>query len=411
MVAIHLHNCFQHWVIPLLLTLHGVGQITAVVGVAVFCDVTTQLRYNLHHVKLKQYSKRRIRVSWLTNKEKKLYGNLSFDNLREKTGSLIPKEGEVKDRKSAWFYITCKTFTYLSLAVLLPLTMVGCMVIYAIRTQSSTSKDCQPLMSFSQSLFGAYTLLYIVLFLCRFFKISCSPLCVKRINSSRRNHNNVKLSPEFENISVYPPGWEWACHMWCWVCMGELFLALPTLVIGASYLSFCPHYLHIPVWLMTHGIAVVIYVVVLSPVNRLIKLQPYSSLQPLSNLLTGVFALFIIVWPITGLSWSLAGWQVMATITSSNGGSCDTMFLYYTRVAVAVFILPLLTLIFILFLYLIAIIVVGVGTMLYWCCCDSGIGSDVGSIIKYPYKNFSDQLQTKSNASSTDIPAKPYLRK
>ncbi|KAK3878856.1 hypothetical protein Pcinc_016544 [Petrolisthes cinctipes] len=364
MVAIHLHNCFQHWVIPLLLTLHGVGQITAVVGVAVFCDVTTQLRYNLHHVKLKQYSKRRIRVSWLTNKEKKLYGNLSFDNLREKTGSLIPKEGEVKDRKSAWFYITCKTFTYLSLAVLLPLTMVGCMVIYAIRTQSSTSKDCQPLMSFSQSLFGAYTLLYIVLFLCRFFKISCSPLCVKRINSSRRNHNNVKLSPEFENISVYPP-----------------------------------------------GIAVVIYVVVLSPVNRLIKLQPYSSLQPLSNLLTGVFALFIIVWPITGLSWSLAGWQVMATITSSNGGSCDTMFLYYTRVAVAVFILPLLTLIFILFLYLIAIIVVGVGTMLYWCCCDSGIGSDVGSIIKYPYKNFSDQLQTKSNASSTDIPAKPYLRK
>ncbi|KAK4329101.1 hypothetical protein Pmani_000512 [Petrolisthes manimaculis] len=165
MVAIHLHNCLQHWVIPLLLTLNGVGQITAVVGVAVFCDVTTQLRYNLHHVKLKQYTKRRIRVSWLTNKEKKLYGNLSFDNLRMKTGNLIPKEGEVKDGKNAWFYITCKTFTYLSLAVLLPLTMVGCMVIYAIRTQSSTNKDCQTLMSFSQSLFGAYTLLYIVLFL------------------------------------------------------------------------------------------------------------------------------------------------------------------------------------------------------------------------------------------------------
>lgn len=103
----------------------GVSQITAVVGVVVFCDVTTQLRYNLVHAKLRQSPRKRMRVSWLFSKVKKVYGNPSLDNLREKTGSLIPKEGEVEDWKGAWFYITCKTFTFLSLALLLPLTIVG----------------------------------------------------------------------------------------------------------------------------------------------------------------------------------------------------------------------------------------------------------------------------------------------
>lgn len=41
--------------------------------------------------------------------------------------------------------------------------------------------------------------------------------------------------------------------MWCWVCVAELFLALPSLVVGASYLSLCPHYLLTPVWLVTHS--------------------------------------------------------------------------------------------------------------------------------------------------------------
>lgn len=103
----------------------GVGQITAVVGVVVYCDVTTQLRYNFVNTNLRKSHRKRIRISWLISKVKKVYGNPSLDNLREKTGSLIPKEGEVEDWKDAYFYITCKTFTYLSLALLPPITIVG----------------------------------------------------------------------------------------------------------------------------------------------------------------------------------------------------------------------------------------------------------------------------------------------
>lgn len=91
---------------------------------AVYADVMATLRHNLRQAWLQRLGKRKSK-SYLTSKEKRIYRSFSINNLREKTGELIPLEEEVKDKKGAWFFVLCKIFSALSLASLLPLTVVG----------------------------------------------------------------------------------------------------------------------------------------------------------------------------------------------------------------------------------------------------------------------------------------------
>nr|XP_053654608.1 uncharacterized protein LOC128703796 [Cherax quadricarinatus] len=215
---------FHHPILTPCLTLHGVAQVSAVAGMAVYADVTAQLQHNSHQTRMLQAGRRKNRKSYLIRKEKRVYRSLSINNLREKTGNLIPLEEEVMGETGAWFYVSCKIFTAVSVAFLLPVTTVGTVIIYSVWTDpSESSSHYGVLTSYSRVVFITYDVLYLGIFMYFFCVNSCSPLfgedkqpalstsdlaymykkCERRAQAFQQAYRNCKVSPlmDYNNTS------------------------------------------------------------------------------------------------------------------------------------------------------------------------------------------------------------------
>ena len=81
-----------------------------------------------------------------------------------------------------------------------------------------------------------------------------------------------------------------------------------------------------------------------------------------------------------GLVSVLADWRDKRDIITSTSGSCDPEFQLFTVVVAAVLSLPVACLLYAACLLLIVMFIIGLGILMFWGCCDEGIGSDVGIV-------------------------------
>ncbi|KAG7167075.1 hypothetical protein Hamer_G005406 [Homarus americanus] len=257
--------------------------------------------YNLRQARMQQITRRRKKESYLMKKsylmnKKPIYQSLSINNLREKTGNIIPLEEEVREEKNVWLFVSCKIFTALNLALLLPLTTVVCMELNDIILW----------------LFSRYHFQY-------FFCInSCSPLFVKedwqlmdtiselssnydsckKPVSLKKTHKSCRVSPMTEDKTL-PPGWCWLDFLIRVASGLFLTLALPVIVVGIIYFGQCSAHPMVPIWLITQGALTV--VAVLSGFLWWRRLQTDKKLLSLPLIPASLLVVFMLVWTVVGM--------------------------------------------------------------------------------------------------------------
>ncbi|KAK8404692.1 hypothetical protein O3P69_007741 [Scylla paramamosain] len=379
-VAAAYHDrCLLHPRVPFGLAMHGAAQVVAVFGLGLWADVTEHLQYRLYRARLRQRDRKNKRTSFLYRREHRVYKSLSVDNVRRKTFGFIPDERAVSGQTQAMWCVVARTFTALSTSLLLPLTTLGTIDIYGLRSQAIPPACHHTLLVFCQAVYSAYNVFYLIILLVWFCCISCESIVRGHANLPPVPRPIPKLSPEFDDGYKHPPGWAWLC----WLCgvagLICMFLALPMLEIGIIYLGICSPHSIVPGWLLGQGAISMACLAILFPIYCL-PLKLGTKLLASLHLVACILAVMVVVWPPLGLLSVLAGWRERQDIILNTSGYCDPEFQLFTVVVAAILSLPLTCLLYAACLLLIAVAIVGTGILLFWGCCDEGISSDVGIV-------------------------------
>ncbi|XP_045124487.1 uncharacterized protein LOC123512268 [Portunus trituberculatus] len=379
--AVYHDRCLLHPRVPFGLAMHGAAQVVAVFGLGLGADVTEQLQYRLYRARLRQRGRRNKKKSFLYRKEHRVYKSLSVDNVRRKTFGFIPDERAVSGQAEAMWCVVARTFTALCTSLVLPLTLLGTIDIYGLKSRAIPPACHHTLLIFCQTIYSAYNVLYLIMLLMWFCCISCEPIVRGHANLPPKPPPIPKLSPEFEDRYKHPPGWAWLCWLRGLAGLIYMFLALPILEIGIIYLRLCsPHYI-VPGWLLWQGAISTVCLATLFPIYCL-PLKLGTKLFASLRVMACILAVAVVVWPPLGLLSVLAGWRERQDIILNTLGYCDPEFQLFTVVVAAILSLPLTCLLYAACLLLIAMVIVGIGILLFWGCCDEDISSDVGMVTR-----------------------------